>query len=85
MATDLKDLVTWPNDGVSRIPFQIYTDPDVYVEEQQRIFRGPIWSFVGMADEIAKPGDYQTTYIGDTPVIVLRDLEGEVQVIYRSF
>lgn len=81
MATNIKDLVNWPDDGVSRIPYQIYTDPDVYEEEQRRIFRGPIWSFVGMADEIAKPGDYQTTYIGDTPVIVLRDLEGDIQVI----
>ncbi len=81
MATDIKTLVTWPDDGVSRIPIRIYTDPEIYAEEQQRIFRGPIWSFVGMADEIAKPGDYQTTYIGDTPVIVLRDLEGGVQVI----
>jgi phenylpropionate dioxygenase-like ring-hydroxylating dioxygenase large terminal subunit len=81
MATNIKDLVKWPDDGVSRIPYQIYTDPDVYEEEQRRIFRGPVWSFVGMANEIAKPGDYQTTYIGDTPVIVLRDLEGDVQVI----
>ena len=57
MATDIKTPVTWPNDGVSCIPIRIYTDPDIYAEEQQRIFRGPIWSFVGMADEISKPGD----------------------------
>lgn len=81
MATNIKDLVKWPDDGVSRIPYRIYTDPDVYEEEQARIFRGPIWSFVGIESEIAKPGDYQTTYIGDTPVIVLRDLDGEIQVI----
>jgi phenylpropionate dioxygenase-like ring-hydroxylating dioxygenase large terminal subunit len=81
MATNIKDLVKWPDDGVSSIPYQIYTDPDVYNEEQRCIFRGPIWSFVGIATEIAKPGDYQTTYIGDTPVIVLRDMEGDVQVI----
>ena len=31
--------------------------------------------------EIENRGDYQTTYIGDTPVIVLRDMEGDVQVI----
>ena len=29
MATDIKDLVKWPDDGVSSIPYQIYTDPDV--------------------------------------------------------
>ena len=73
--------IKWPDDGVSRIPYQIYTDPKNYEREQESIFRGPIWSFVGMAQEIKNPGDYQTTYIGDTPVIVLRDLDGEVQVI----
>ena len=73
--------IKWPDDGVSRIPYQIYTDPKNYEREQESIFRGPIWSFVGMGQEIENPGDYQTTYIGDTPVIVLRDLEGEVQVI----
>ncbi len=73
--------IKWPDDGVSRIPYQIYTDPKNYEREQESIFRGPIWSFVGMGQEIENPGDYQTTYIGDTPVIVLRDLDGEVQVI----
>jgi phenylpropionate dioxygenase-like ring-hydroxylating dioxygenase large terminal subunit len=73
--------IKWPDDGVSRIPYQIYTDPNNYEREQESIFRGPIWSFVGMGQEIENPGDYQTTYIGDTPVIVLRDLDGEVQVI----
>ena len=73
--------IKWPDDGVSRIPYQIYTDPKNYEREQESIFRGRIWSFVGMGQEIENPGDYQTTYIGDTPVIVLRDLDGEVQVI----
>ena len=81
MATSIKETTTWPNDGVSRVPYQIYTDPEIYAAEQEKIFRGPIWSFVGIEREIPEPGDYQTTYIGDTPVIVLRDLEGEVQVI----
>jgi anthranilate 1,2-dioxygenase large subunit/terephthalate 1,2-dioxygenase oxygenase component alpha subunit len=81
MVVNIKDLVKWPDDGVSSIPYQIYTDPEVYDEEQKRIFRGPIWSFVGIASEIPKPGDYQTTYIGDTPVIVLRDMNSQIQVI----
>lgn len=80
MATILKDKVKW-EPGYSHVPYRIYTDPEVYDEEQRRIFRGPVWSFVGIETEIPEPGDYQTTYIGDTPVIVLRDLDGAIQVI----
>lgn len=81
MAESNTQKIEWPNDGVSRIPYKIYTDPDNYDDEQRRIFRGPIWSFVGTDQEVSKPGDFITTYIGDTPVIVLRDLERKVQVI----
>ena len=28
--------IEWPDDGVSRIPYQIYTDPDNYEDEQRR-------------------------------------------------
>ena len=44
--------IEWPDDGVSRIPYQIYTDPDNYEDEQSRFFRGPIWSFVCTTQEI---------------------------------
>ena len=64
--------ISWPDDGYSRIPYGVYTDPSVYDDEQQRIFRGEVWSFVGLAQEIPEMGDYRTTYIGDTPVIVVR-------------
>src|SRR5262249_35238591 len=28
----------WPSDGVTRVPFWIYTDPELYAREQERIF-----------------------------------------------
>ena len=31
-------LVSWPNDGYDRIPYQIYTDPEVYRQELETIF-----------------------------------------------
>ncbi|MEK9646680.1 MAG: Rieske 2Fe-2S domain-containing protein, partial [Alphaproteobacteria bacterium] len=52
-----------------------------YAEEQQKLFRGPVWSFVGMEQEIPEAGDYRTIYIGETPVIVVRDNDGDVQVM----
>lgn len=76
--------VTWPGDGVASVPYGIYVDPDVYVDEQTRIFRGPVWNFVGMALEIPNPGDYRTTYVGDTPVVVLRDEAGAINVLVNA-
>ena len=73
--------ITWPDKGYSRVPYGVYTDPDVYREEQKKLFRGPIWSFVGLEQEIPEPGDYRTTYIGETPVIVIRDTDGAVEVM----
>jgi hypothetical protein len=33
----------WPDAGVSRVPFRIYTDAEIYQQEQERIFRGEAW------------------------------------------
>jgi len=71
----------WPDEGYSRIPYGVYTDAGVYREEQQKIFRGPVWNFVGLEQEIPGIGDFRTIYIGETPVIVVRDDTGEVRVM----
>ena len=33
----------WPEEGYRRAPYWVYTDPDIYALEQQRIFRGRAW------------------------------------------
>lgn len=78
MSTEtLKEHVGWPGKGVHQVPYMIYTDPDVYAEEQQRVFRGPVWSFVGLDIEVPNKGDFVTRYIGDTPVVLVRDGDGD--------
>jgi anthranilate 1,2-dioxygenase large subunit len=42
----------------------------------ERIFRGPAWSYLCLEAEMPKPGDFRTTWVGDTPVIVSRDKAG---------
>lgn len=76
-----KHRLAWPEAGVSRVPFAIYSDPVLYTEEQQRLFRGPVWNFVGLEQEIPRPGDFRTLWIGDTPVVAVRDGDGEVNVL----
>lgn len=71
----------WADGDASRVPFWIFTDPEIYRAEQQRIFEGPFWSYVGLDAEIPHPGDFMRSEIGDKPVIVLRDEAGAVNVM----
>lgn len=68
----------WPEEGVSRVPYQVYTDPDIYKREMDNIFRGSTWNYLGLEVEIPNKGDYKTTFVGDTPVVVTRDGDGSV-------
>ena len=70
--------VPWPSNGLTEIPFRLYTDPEQYQLEQERIFRGPTWSFLCLAGEITNPGDYVATTIGETAVVVTRDAKGRI-------
>ncbi|MEK6592236.1 MAG: aromatic ring-hydroxylating dioxygenase subunit alpha [Pseudomonadota bacterium] len=77
----LKELVTWPAEGYTRVPFNVFSDPEVYAWEQDLIFRGPAWSFLGLDCEISAAGDYITTMVGDTPVIVVRRADGGINAL----
>ncbi len=70
--------VSWPSNGLSEVPFRLYTDPEQYRLEQERIFKGPAWSFLCLTAEIEKPGDYVATTIGETAVVVTRDQKGAI-------
>ena len=71
----------WPAEGVSRIPYWIYSDADLYAREQERIFCGPSWNYVALEAEIPNAGDFKRTFIGDKSVVVVRDAEGGVNVV----
>ena len=58
------------------MPFRLYMDDDVRAAEQARLFQGPVWQFLCLADEVPNVGDYKTTYAGETPVIVTRSEDG---------
>ena len=70
--------VAWPSNGISEVPFRLYTDPAQYQREQERLFKGPTWNYLCFAVEVAKPGDYVATTIGETAVIVVRDAAGAI-------
>jgi anthranilate 1,2-dioxygenase large subunit len=68
----------WPNEGLTRVPFWIFQDREIYAAEQRRIFQGPTWNYLCLAIEVKNTGDFVTTFVGDTPVIVSRDSDGEL-------
>ncbi len=70
--------VAWPSNGLSEVPFRLYTDPGQYRLEQERIFKGPAWSYLCLTAEIEKPGDYVATTIGETAVVVTRGRDGAI-------
>lgn len=72
---------SWPSDGLTRVPFQLYSDEQIYSQEQQRIFRGAIWNFLCLEVDVPKPGDYKTSTVGDTPIVVTRDEHGELHAM----
>jgi anthranilate 1,2-dioxygenase large subunit len=71
------DLV-WPREGVTRVPYPLYSRADVYAEERARLFMGPVWNFLCLEVELPRPGDYRASFVGDVPVIVARDLDGSL-------
>src|SRR5262249_15151328 len=64
--------VAWPSPDETRVPLAAYSDPDLYRLEQERIFRGPSWSYVCLSVEVGEPGSFLRSTIGDRPVIVTR-------------
>src|SRR5246127_3472253 len=66
----------WPAEGLTRVPYWVYSDRDVYEEEQARIFRGPTWNFLCLEAELPNPNTYRRSTLGAMPVVVTRDREG---------
>ena len=75
---ELSEPLVWPEEGVTRIPFRLFSDPEIYRLEQERIFRGPVWNFLCLEIDIPNPGDFKTTHVGEVPIVVTRDENGEV-------
>src|SRR3982075_1477373 len=66
----------WPAEGLTRVPYWVYSDRGIYEEEQARIFRGPVWSFLCLEAELPGPNSYRRSNLGAMPVVVTRDKDG---------
>ncbi|MFN3889521.1 MAG: aromatic ring-hydroxylating oxygenase subunit alpha [Beijerinckiaceae bacterium] len=65
-----------------RVHRTIYTDPEIFAAEMTHIF-GATWVYVAHESEVAKPNDFVTRKLGLRPVIVVRDSDGQLRVLYN--
>jgi choline monooxygenase len=65
-------------DGSRTLPWSWYSDPSVLRLEHERIFRAS-WQYVGHTGDLAEPGAFAATHVGDVPVVLVRDEEGELR------
>ena len=65
-----------------RVHGAVYTDPEVFAAEMDRIFERS-WLYVGHVSELPAAGDYKTVVIGTQPVIVTRHEDGQIYCLYN--
>jgi phenylpropionate dioxygenase-like ring-hydroxylating dioxygenase large terminal subunit len=63
------------------VPYRVFADPEIHRAELERIFLGPSWQYLALADELPETGDYRTTFLGETPVIVARGEDGLIHAM----
>jgi len=59
---------------VRTLPWSWYTDPAVLDLERERIFQRS-WQYVGHLGDVPEPGSFSASFVGDVPVVVVRDKE----------
>jgi phenylpropionate dioxygenase-like ring-hydroxylating dioxygenase large terminal subunit len=70
--------LVWPSDDYTRTPYEVYTSSEIFAQEQQKIFDAPTWMYVGLECEFKKPGDYTTSFMGTTPIVISLAPDGEL-------
>ena len=52
--------------------------------EQEKIFEGPVWNYLCLSVEIPNPGDFITSYVGRTQVIVNRGDDSKIYAFVNT-
>ncbi len=74
----------WPEEGSSRVPNWVYTDPDIFAREADRIFNANDWLYTCLEAEIPNPGDFVRSQLGTREVVAVRGRDGDINVLLNS-
>ena len=64
------------------LPSHLYTEPDAFVAEVERIFARS-WQVVGHHAQVANPGDYFTAELVNEPLLIVRGSDGKLRGFYN--
>ena len=76
-------LVERPQEGVVRVNRSMFTDPDLFELEMEKIWEGN-WIYLAHESQIPNTNDYVTLFMGRTPVVLIRDADGSVNGFVNS-
>ncbi len=77
---DVKGLL---DPATGRISRRIFIDNDIYEEELEKIF-ARCWGFLAHDSQIPNPGDFVSPYIGEDPILVVRDSRGKINAFLNT-
>ena len=61
----------------------LYNDPHMFRIDMEDVFERE-WLFIGMSSEIPKRGDYITVEVGQNPVLIVRDANGDINAFHNT-
>jgi nitrite reductase/ring-hydroxylating ferredoxin subunit len=82
-APDKTDIRSYFDPASGTLDRRVFADEAVYKLEMQNIF-ARAWNFMCHESQIPNIGDYFINYIGEDQVIIVRDKQGEVQVLLNT-
>ncbi len=65
-----------------RVHKSVYTDPAIFDLEMERIWER-IWVYCGHESQVKSPGDYYAVQIGRQPMVMVREGDGQINVLYN--
>jgi Rieske 2Fe-2S family protein len=77
----IRRLLAERREGFS-LPQPFYVDPALHAADVAAVFETE-WLFAGNACEIRRPGDYLAFEVGDNPVLVVRDRDGQIRAFHN--
>jgi len=71
-----------PLEQAYSFPAQMYTSEHIYQLEKEKIF-SKRWLYVGHTSQLPDPGSYFTITIADQPLLLLKDLDGQLRGFFN--